>query len=116
MEYIIAKILDELDIEFEYEPKDFIRYRILPDFKLYINGEVYYMEYLGLIDNPRYRERWFKKLKIYEELKVDDKLITLTEAETESNIEQNLKNIIEDIKYGKLKVTEGGYSKHHYEV
>jgi hypothetical protein len=95
---------------------DFIRYRILPDFKLYINGEAYYIEYLGLIDNPRYRERWFKKLKIYEELKVDDKLITLTEAETGSNIEQNLKNIIEDIKHGRLKITESGYSKHHYEI
>ncbi|MDF2957235.1 MAG: ATPase/5-3 helicase helicase subunit RecD of the DNA repair enzyme RecBCD [Candidatus Alkanophagales archaeon MCA70_species_1] len=116
IEYIIASILDESGIKFEYEPEDFwLEYRIKPDFKLIINGENYYWEHLGLMEYRAYRNRWFYKKQIYEKLGIIDKLITTTEGE-KALIEESIKNIIKDLRSRNLKTTENSYSKHHYEI
>jgi len=116
IEYIIAKTLDDLDIEFEYEPEELKAEYILPDFKITIDDKTFYLEHLGNMENIAYRERWFKKLKIYKKLGLEDRLITTSEAKKGSNIQRNIKKLIEDIKHGRLKCTEGSYSNHHYEI
>lgn len=117
IEYIIAKILDNLGIDFEYEPNDFASESIRPDFKLRINGEVYYWEHLGRLDDPQYRERWKKKLEFYRKNGLDERLITTSESTEASDWEKSVKQIIEDLRGQKLKETPNGYpSKHHYEI
>jgi len=117
IEYIIAKTLDLFGIEFVYEPEDFTaEYHIKPDFKIFLENGEFYWEHLGLLNNELYKNRWFKKYKIYEELGITDFLITTSEGEALGDIETRIQNIIEDLKSGNLRVAEGGYSKHHYEI
>jgi exodeoxyribonuclease V alpha subunit len=115
IECIIAKALDEAGVDFEYEPKEFFEeYHIIPDFKLTIDGETYYMEHLGNMNNPSYRNRWLQKFEIYKKLGIAENLITTSESEEKSNIEMNIRKIIDDIKSRKISITVGGYSQHHY--
>ncbi len=117
IEYIIAKALDSLGIEFIYEPEDFTaEYHIKPDFKIFLENGEFYWEHLGLLNNELYKNRWFKKYKIYEKLGVTDFLITTSEGKELGDIETQIQNIIGDLKSGNLKITEGSYSKHHYEI
>jgi exodeoxyribonuclease V alpha subunit len=113
IEYMIAKNLDESNLDFEYEPRDFFnQHRILPDFKI---NEKFYLEHLGNMQNSEYRRRWNKKLKIYKELDLLDNLIT-TEENQSFDFETSLKKMISDIKNDKLGNTQGGYSEHHYSI
>lgn len=117
IECIIVKALDEAEVDFEYEPKEFFEeYHIIPDFKLVIDGQTYYIEHLGNMNNPSYRNRWFQKFEIYKKLGLADVLITTSESEEKSNVELNIKNIVSDVKNKNLRKTEGGYSKHHYYI
>jgi len=118
IEYIIAKVLDEKDIEFEPGPKEFLRdYRLVPDFKLSINGKNYYWEHLGNMRNLSYRERWYRKLKIYrEEIGIAENLVTTSESETRTDTEKAIREVISDLESGKLAKTEGAYSDHHYYI
>lgn len=68
-EVIIAGILDRLGIEYAYEiplaGKDGVtRY---PDFTFEDDetGVIYYLEHLGMLRDPRYKERWQRKLNWY---------------------------------------------------
>jgi exodeoxyribonuclease V alpha subunit len=116
IEWIIAKVLDELDIRFEYGSKELLHpHHIIPDFKIYVDGKFYYIEHLGRMDDIGYRERWFKKFEIYKRLGIADIVITTTESGDISNVEDNIKKIIEDIKLNGLRKTEG-FSYHHYEI
>jgi exodeoxyribonuclease V alpha subunit len=116
IEWIIAKVLDEMNIKFEYGVEEFLpSHHLKPDFKLYVNDKVYYIEHLGRMDNIGYRERWLKKFEIYKRLGIADVLITTTESGEISNVEENIKKIIEDIKLNRLRKTEG-FSYHHYEI
>jgi len=117
IERIVAKALDDNTIDFEYEPREFFEeFHVVPDFKLLVNGNTYYIEHLGNMSNPSYRNRWLQKFEIYKKLGISDILITTSESEEPSNIEENIKQIIEDIKSGNIRETEGGYSQHHYYV
>jgi len=114
IEYMIAKKLDELGVDFEYEPMElYEKTRMKPDFK--INGE-YYLEHLGYMQNEGYRKRWNKKFEVYKKLGLADKLITTTESSNSPNFENNLAEIINDIKKNKLKQTLSNYSEHHYNL
>ena len=111
IEYMIAKNLDDSNLEFDYEPKEFLsQYRIIPDFKI---NEQYYLEHLGNMKNHTYRNRWNQKLKIYRELGILDNLITTEESQI-SDFESSFKKLIADIKNNKLAKTLGGHSDHHY--
>jgi exodeoxyribonuclease V alpha subunit len=117
VEYIMAKALDDAGVEFKYEPREFLEeYHIVPDFKILIDGEAYYIEHLGNMNNPSYRNRWFQKFEVYKKLGLVDKLITTSESEEKSDIEGNVKKIVEDIKSKRVKRTEGSYSLHHYYI
>jgi hypothetical protein len=117
IEYIIADTLDKLDVVFDYEPESFyLQYRIKPDFKISIDDENFYWEHLGLMDQSWYRKRWHFKLEIYKKLGLLDRLITTTEAKTHTDIYENVKKIIDDLKSRTLKETPGEYSRHHYEI
>ena len=78
-EVIVANILIDLGISYEYEkplhsksdPKDFR----LPDFTIKYEGEEFYWEHLGMIKDPEYRKEWERKRKWYEENGYIDKLI-----------------------------------------
>ena len=117
IERIIARILDMLDVEFEHGTKEFLaEYHLIPDFKLKIDDETYYIEHLGRMDKQSYRERWFRKLKTYEKIGIIDRLITTSESEERTDVDENIKNIVKDLKTKKLKNTEGAYSRHHYQI
>jgi len=52
IEYIIAKVLDDEGIAFETGPTEFLReHHLIPEFKLSIDGESYYWEHLGNMDD-----------------------------------------------------------------
>lgn len=115
IEKIIARSLDNMQLEFEYEPKELLlHYFIMPDFKVTMNGKNYYIEHLGRMDNLAYRKRWFKKLEIYKNIGMTDSLITTSEGHEPIDQDEAIKKMIDDIKNGTLANLEGGYSKHHY--
>jgi len=117
IEYIIAKALDDLGVEFKYEPKDFEDHRIYPDFRININGRTYYWEHLGLLEERRYRERWLRKLEKYNSLGIIDNLITTSESKEPTDVESKVKTIVQHLLQGTLSIIESGYpSKHHYEI
>ncbi|MFN3753978.1 AAA family ATPase [Flavobacterium sp.] len=66
-EVIIANLLQQEEIEFEYEKRlvapDGSFY--LPDFTLSIRGEEYYWEHLGLLENEDYNNHWKNKKAWY---------------------------------------------------
>ena len=118
IELLIAKALDENDVEYVYEPGDFYQeFRIWPDFKLNIDGKSYYIEHLGDMEHKPYRDRWFMKWQIYKEkLHISDIIITTEEKKEKGNIDEGIKKIIKDIKLGNLAETSGAYSYHHYQI
>ena len=115
-EYIIAKTLDSLDVEFKYEPSDLRDHGIIPDFKVVVDGKQYFIEHLGLLDKEVYRRRWEIKRRIYEKLGLLDQVITTSEPmEGNIDVEGTIKRIISDIREDKLMETKSGFpSKHHY--
>lgn len=70
-EVIIADILGDLEISYEYEaplysksdPDDFR----LPDFTVSFEGDIFYWEHLGMLSVPGYREAWERKKQWYQE-------------------------------------------------
>ncbi|GBC69024.1 ATP-dependent RecD-like DNA helicase [archaeon HR01] len=70
-EVVVANILTDFGISYEYEkplyskkdPKDFR----LPDFTIKYEGETFYWEHLGMLEDPKYKEEWENKKKWYEE-------------------------------------------------
>jgi exodeoxyribonuclease V alpha subunit len=116
IERIIAQVLDGLGVDFEAGPKEFYaEHHMVPDFKLHVNDKIYYLEHLGNMGNLSYRERWLRKFPVYQKLGLVDRLITTSEGEEKTNIEENIKKIIADLKSGRLQKTED-YSEHHYEI
>ena len=68
-EVIIANLLYQYHIQYEYEQKIVGRDGevIEPDFTIYLaNGEKMYWEHLGMIGFEEYDQNWIRKLKVYE--------------------------------------------------
>jgi exodeoxyribonuclease V alpha subunit len=70
-EVIVAQMLDELGLDWEYEqklaaPDDPLDFR-LPDFTIGFMGDIYYWEHLGMLSVPAYREGWERKRAWYTE-------------------------------------------------
>ncbi len=64
IERIIVQALDEMDVQFEYDSKEFFeKHHLRPDFKLSVGGNVYFWEHLGAMNLPGYRNRWYSKLQ-----------------------------------------------------
>ncbi len=77
-EVIIANILADLGISYEYEKplyskNDPLDYR-LPDFTIKYQGKTFYWEHLGMLNDPDYikdwkrKERWYKENGYYKQL------------------------------------------------
>lgn len=115
IEKIIAENLKSQKSNFEYEPQDLRQlYSMVPDFKIVHGGNIYYLEHLGRMDNNAYRKRWFKKLENYKLAGLEDKLITTSEDKVTVDQEKIITKILDDIREGHLKRTDGDFSKHHY--
>lgn len=114
IEMIITKTLDELNIEFEYEPTDEILrvYGVLPDFKIRHGDKTYYWEHLGMLDDPNYKRRWYRKFEKYKAMGYADVLITTEEKDLK--IEENIRKIVSDIQSGRLAGMRTSFSLHHY--
>jgi len=80
-EAILANILHEEGIPFEYEvplyAPDGTFY--LPDFTLHFQGETWYLEHLGLLNNEKYRKHWETKKEWYEKHGFANRLIVTDE-------------------------------------
>lgn len=81
-EVIIANMLFERDIPFQYEvplyAPDGTFY--LPDFTITYRGEEWYWEHLGMLHDERYRNHWETKRAWYEKHGFADRLITTSEV------------------------------------
>lgn len=51
----------------------------LPDFTVNVNGKTYYWEHVGMLDKPKYKERWEQKVAWYEK-HFPGKLLTTYES------------------------------------
>ncbi len=85
-EVIIANMLIEKEIEFEYE-REYIGKsgkKRIPDFTFIdAAGDLIMLEHLGMMSIPSYKSDWEKKIKFYEEnkFKMNENLFTTTESE-----------------------------------
>lgn len=85
-EVIIANMLVEKEIEFEYE-REFLGkngQKRIPDFTFIdAAGDIVILEHLGMMSLPSYKADWEKKLQFYKDngYKLDDNLFTTTESE-----------------------------------
>ncbi|QIB26844.1 RecQ family ATP-dependent DNA helicase [Caloranaerobacter azorensis] len=96
-EVIIANLLYENNINYEYERKLYYtedKY-IIPDFTILLhNGRKVYWEHLGMIGTESYDKRWLEKQKIYETY-FPGKLVVTYEGATITN---TAKDLIEKLK------------------
>jgi len=94
-EVIIANMLHEKNVEFEYEKPltapDGTFY--LPDFTIYWEGQVYYWEHVGMLDDEKYKNHWETKKAWYEKHFPDQLLATYESTdlskEAEALIDEN---------------------------
>lgn len=96
-ELIVARALDDLRLEYDYEvklidPKQ-PKYGYLPDFTIFHKGEVYYWEHLGMLDQTTYRHRWERKLAWYEKSGYAQRLIISRDGAGGSLDEQEIARI-----------------------
>ena len=90
-EVIIANILTERNIDFEYEPhlyspnKEMYR----PDFSIKQNGTTYYWEHLGMLDNEEYLSNWQVK-KLWYDKYFPGQLITTEESSVLSKTAEDI--------------------------
>lgn len=78
-EVIIANILADLGISYEYEEPLFSKedqkdFRI-PDFTIKYEGESFYWEHLGMLEDPEYKNNWERKIEWYKKNGYIDRLI-----------------------------------------
>lgn len=86
-EVIIANLLFDEKIEYEYEKKLYYAKGkwIEPDFTISLDGKEFYWEHLGLIGTEDYDRRWLEKREIYEKhfpkrLKITYESVILTDS------------------------------------
>ncbi len=93
-EVIIANMLFDRNIPFKYEvplyAPDGTFY--LPDFTVTWNGEQWYWEHLGLLEQDKYRNHWETKKRWYEEF-FPGRLIITQES---GNLSQDARQVIEN--------------------
>ena len=82
-EALISMLLMQMKIKFHYElPLKVGEHQFYhPDFTLYINGQVYYYEHLGRMQDPEYAAGWQKRLEMYHSMGIyeNDRLFVTQE-------------------------------------
>ena len=101
-EVIIANMLYEQEIKFEYEKllQENGR-RCIPDFTFEdASGDTIIWEHLGMLDNPGYRESWERKCEFYESIGfVKGKNLFTTRDHEDGSIHSNeIKEVIDELK------------------
>ncbi|MCT6815223.1 MAG: RecQ family ATP-dependent DNA helicase [Lysinibacillus fusiformis] len=91
-EVIIANTLYTKQVPYEYEqilitPNN---KKMSPDFTLKLNGQTYYLEHVGMLNNEQYSKQWLEKRKLYEEFYKDNLLITYESP----NLSNDILNLI----------------------
>lgn len=72
-EVIIANLLDDKGINYEYEKElELGNMKIHPDFTVEKDGKIYIWEHLGMMDNKEYKNNWNIKKSRYEENNIID--------------------------------------------
>ena len=100
-EVIIANLLYNKKIEFEYEKmiKE-NNHRCIPDFTFEdASGDIIIWEHLGMLDNPAYRTSWERKLAFYESIGFveGENLFTTRDHEDGSIHTDEIEKVIEQI-------------------
>ncbi|MEI4828659.1 hypothetical protein WAX78_04240 [Bacillus sp. FJAT-53711] len=88
-EVIIANMLFASGIEYDYEKELIISNgkKIYPDFTLYKNDEIYYLEHVGMLHNQQYAERWLTKKNLYDHQYPSQLLVTYETPNLSNDIE-----------------------------
>lgn len=88
-EVIIANMLFASGIEYDYEKKLIISNgkKIYPDFTLYKDDEIYYLEHVGMLHNQQYAERWLVKRNLYDQHYPSQLLVTYETPNLSNDIE-----------------------------
>lgn len=91
-EVIIANILFERRIPFEYEAELVVEgQQFSPDFTIKWKGQTYYWEHLGLLEQEQYKSDWKIKEAMYKK-RFPGRLITTTESAILSKMAEGLVN------------------------
>lgn len=98
-EVIIANMLFERKVPFKYEYPLFSEEDgsfYLPDFTITLNGEDYYLEHVGRLDDAKYKTHWEKKEKWYKK-HFPGKLLTTYES---GKLSTDINSIIDKLQQG----------------
>lgn len=82
-EYIIANILNDLGLSYRYESQLKIGNKVFyPDFTIIHprTGELYYLEYFGMMDNEEYMSAALKKISFYQQSELSSKFLYVFES------------------------------------
>ncbi|MBR3919105.1 MAG: hypothetical protein IKJ59_10270 [Clostridia bacterium] len=113
-ECLFANKLREMNIPYLYEMS--IGGGVLPDFTLFVEDKVYFVELFGKLNDEEYREKQKEKIKKYEEMDIFTGgqlvLIDVTMGFSMPIIEGLLREIIEN---GAPEKMIAGYSRHKYD-
>lgn len=100
-EVIIANMLNEHKVEFEYEKLiNENGHRYIPDFTFEdASGDTIIWEHLGMLDNPAYKDSWKRKLEFYNSIGFieGNNLFTTRDHEDGSIHSDEIKIIIDEI-------------------
>lgn len=98
-EVIIANILNSLDIKYSYEkPVDIKGKTYIPDFTLEYQGEIAYIEHLGMLNVAAYEKHWNEKKMNYDSEGISEENDNLIITKDEENGSIDSKKIEEKIK------------------
>ena len=99
-EYIIANMLNDMGLEYRYECEYILNSKsVYPDFTIMhpITGELYYLEYFGLMDDEEYAAKTMKKIAAYYQTKDAARFIFLFESFQAPMNVKAIKNLLTQI-------------------
>lgn len=114
IEKIIAEELDRLNVQFEYEPQDLKEFKMIPDFKISVNGRSFILEHLGFPDDYTYMTRWKQKKAKYEEIGFKDFLITTSESKESKDQRSVIEQLVNTLTTGRPGGEINRFSDHHF--
>ena len=99
-EYIIANMLNDMGLAYRYECEYILNSKsVYPDFTIMhpITGELYYLEYFGLMDDEEYAAKTMKKISAYYQTKDAARFIFLFESFQAPMNVKAIKNLLTQI-------------------
>lgn len=99
-EYIIANLLNDMGLSYRYECELVINGRtVYPDFTIMhpLTGELYYLEYFGMMDNEKYLPSALKKISFYQQTDFPENFIYIFESNLAPMNIQSIRKLLEHI-------------------